>query len=384
MVNPTHTPTPATPVTAPTPAPPGSGTPAARRVADAGAAVLRSFRGLCHARGYREERRRAVVSDHDLSIRYTNSTISVLKPLLSERVRDRVFLVQPALRLRNLDHVRRTGTMSPWGCAFMSFGALAPPGEAGALTALARDLLVRGLGVGDDDVRLRLLPTDGDLVDHARGAGVAVIHCPDTPEVFRHRFGIEGITGRNANLALRGPDGWADVANVIVIERHGRPIGAELAFGVNAVLVHTLGLGHPVRAGAAAAAEEFGVRDLVALDALSSATVLAMDGLRPVARGRGQNYRALLRLLDERAGAAPEAMQRAAGAVARAEEELRRHASPPADGVADLSAERTARQLVDDLCRVAPAPTAGSRHLEAPRRSAPSRANNRSDHGVAP
>ncbi|MFI1810842.1 hypothetical protein ACH414_10920 [Streptomyces sp. NPDC020422] len=326
---------------------PAEGHAAIEAVPGAAVDVVEAFRDASLAAGYKERQRRPVVSRHDPSVRYTNSTISVLKPLLAGGVRERAFLVQPALRLRNLDHVRRTGAMSPFGCSFMSFGALGPTGDAPRLSALARDLLVDGLGLAPGDVRLRVLAEDRDLIEAGIEAGLAV--APErSPEGFRHVFGMPGVTGRNANIALRGPRGWADVANVIVIEESGQPIGVELAFGVNMVLVQAMSLAHPVLAGPATAAVRHGVSDLTALDALSSATVLAMEGLRPVARGRGQNYRALLRLLGERIAGPAERWQPAAEAVAAAEERLRRHASPPGEDVVELSPGETAAKLLAD------------------------------------
>ncbi|MCX5405964.1 hypothetical protein OHA37_18970 [Streptomyces sp. NBC_00335] len=325
---------------------------AAQGVPDTAVAVLEEFRGACLASGYTERHRRPVVSRHDPSVRYTNSTISVLKPLLSGGVSERAFLVQPALRLRNLDHVRRTGEMSPFGCSFMSFGALGPSGDAPGLTALARDLLVDRLGIPAHDVRLRVLADDLDLREAGVAAGLDVAPTTDTPGAFRHVFGMPGVTGRNANVALRGPRGWSDVANVIVIEEDGRAIGVELAFGVNMVLTQAMGLAHPVLAGPAAAALAHGVSDLIALDALSSAAVLAMEGVRPVARGRGQNYRSLLKLLGERTNGPAEVWRPAALAVAAAEERLRRHASPPADDVDELPPDQLAGTLEADLDRV--------------------------------
>ncbi|WP_326629285.1 MULTISPECIES: hypothetical protein [unclassified Streptomyces] len=321
-------------------------------VPNAAITVLEAFRRACLVAGYAEQHRRPVVSRHDPSVRYTNSTISVLKPLLSGDVHERAFLVQPALRLRNLDHVRRTGEMSPFGCSFMSFGALGPSRDAARLTALARDLLVDRLGFAAHDVQLRVLADDRDLLECGIEAGLAVATTVRSPEEFRHVFGMPGVTGRNANIALRGARGWTDVANVIVIEEAGRPIGVELAFGVNMVLVQAMSLAHPVLAGPATAAVLHGVTDLMALDALSSATVLAMEGVRPVARGRGQNYRSLLRLLGERTAGPAEVWKPAALAVAAAEERLRRHASPPADDVDELPSEQAAHMLEADWERV--------------------------------
>jgi hypothetical protein len=118
------------------------------------------------------------------------------------------------------------------------------------------------------------------------------------------------------------------------------------------VVMQARGIAHPVLAGPAATAVPHGVSDLMALDALSSATVLAMESVRPVARGRGQNYRALLKLLGERIPGPAEAWKPAALAVAAAEERLRRHASPPADDVDELTSAQVVPRLEADWGRV--------------------------------
>lgn len=329
----------------------GSGA-SASAVLDTSAAALEAFRESCRGAGYKERNRLSVVSRHDPSVRYTNSTISVLKPLLVDGVRERAFLMQPALRLRNLNHYQQTGEMSAFGCSFMSFGALGPAEDAVTLTEIARTFLTEGLGIADADLRMRVRSDDIDLMHCGTTVGIAIERSSQTPEAFRHKFGMPGVTGRNANLAVRGRTGWADVANVIVIEEEGQPIGVELAFGVNVVLKQLLGLGHPVLGGVAAAAVPYGVTDLMALDALSSATVLAMEGVKPTARGRGQNYRAFLRILGERAGLPDAELIRAALAVAEAEEDLRRHSSPVANGFADLPAAMATQALDRGMRRV--------------------------------
>jgi hypothetical protein len=312
--------------------------------------VIEHFRGACLARGYVEYPRTSLVSRHDPSIRFTNSTISVLKPLIEPRVSGRHFLVQPALRLRNLSHVRRTGQMSPFGCYFMAFGALAPWSSADELVDLCSDLMV-AVGLSPAEYRFNAHREDTDLAALASARNVQVA-LDDDHGPFRHVFGVEGLSGRNINLCLRGPRGWADVANVITLERRGEIVGVELAFGTNMVLVQALGVEHPALAGPGATAASAGVDSLVAVDALHSGLALAMDGLEPVARGRGGNYRQFLRLLGAHGPSDRGLLRSAAYELAHGEADVRLTASPLPAPLRELTPAPTVDKLMSDLRRV--------------------------------
>jgi hypothetical protein len=315
--------------------------------------VMEGFRRQCQAGNYLEGTRTSLVSRHDPSIRFTNSTISVLKPRIQPSVTDRHFLIQPAMRLRNLAHVRRTGRMSPFGCYFMAFGALVPSTDARDLVDICTGLLVKELGLTADSFQFNAYRHDHDLIGLTRNASVEVA-LMDEPRPFRHRFGIPGVSGRNINLCIRGPRGWADVGNIITIEGDGMTLGVELAFGTNMVLLQSLGLEHCALASAGALARQHGVEDLIAVDALHSSIVLAMDGLEPVARGRGGNYRQFLRLLAERGPTDRAQTRRAVADVARAESRVRRSASPAEQADLDLGLKATVNKVMADLQRVAP------------------------------
>jgi hypothetical protein len=326
--------------------------------------VAEAFRSECRRRGWDEHRRTTVVSRHDPSIRFTNSTISVFKPLIESEVTSRYFLIQPALRLRNLSHVRRTGTMSDFGCAFLAFGALAPTGDAGTLLDLALSTLA-ACRVPQDRVRVNVHAADVDLrtIVRSSGARPAVHEAARGP--FLHRFGIPEIAGRNINLAVLSPQGWADVANVIIIERTGEPVGVELAVGTNMILRQRDNMPHSVLSGPAALATRHGISDLVAIDALHSAVVLAADRLTPVSRGRGGNFRQFLKLLatrtgEGRAGVGREALAAAAHDVAGGELAIRDSASPPGPEVPAVEAQAVAGSVMtsmDQVATTAPAST---------------------------
>lgn len=309
--------------------------------------VIEAFRWVCLRHGCTEHSRVPLVSSHDTSIRFTNSTISVLKPLLTAAVPQRAFLVQPALRLRNLTHWQRTGRMSAFGCYFTAFGALLPPTGLADAHRLVREFLGAGLGIPRDRLLLQVSSRDPDLLRVGRLLKVPLRVDGYDQQRYRHRFGMPGVSGRNANISVAGRHGWADVANIILIEGGGRPLGVEVAFGVNMVLAQTARLDHPVLASIGALAGRYGYRDLIVQDAIGCAAVLAMEATRPVARGRGGNYRSFLRILA--AARQGESLLRALTDVACAEHLIRSHASPPLPGGPDMAPEASARQVLTDL-----------------------------------
>jgi len=240
--------------------------------------LIRSFRAHFGRLGHRERGRLPLVSRHDPSIRFTNSTISVFKAELLEP--EPALLVQPALRLRNLTHWQRHGSVSGFGCYFVALGTLAPPGSLPAVQESVITWLRDGLGVAERRMVIRGSSLDPDLVGAAEATGVDVEVDGYDQHRYRHAFGLDGIRGRNTNLSLRTTSGLLDICNVIVIEREdGTPLAVETAFGVNTVLARIHDLRHVLLASAAASGAPEPV-DLMAVDAAGSAVALLSEGLR--------------------------------------------------------------------------------------------------------
>ncbi len=317
--------------------------------------VLSQFRATMEAAGVAESFRRNVVSRHDPSIRFTNSSISVLKFALGSA--QRLFVAQPAVRLRNLDYYREHGQVSAYGCSFTAFGALLPGDGLQEATVLAREFL-RTLLRGQGSLLMRGDPADEDLLAAGAAAGWQVQEDPTRPAAFRHRFGIPGVTGRNTNMAVDAGHGPVEVGNVIVVCSAGRPIGVDLAFGATMLLVATGGARHPLLVSPAVqAAPHLG--DLMLLDAIGTAAVLALDGMRPSARGRSGRYRQLLRVaLDRYPGTVQDLAADLVAAVA-AEGEIRRALSPLHPDDAERSVAAARDTVVDHLRVVAAADTRG-------------------------
>lgn len=318
--------------------------------------MLEVFRLACRDAGLEEGARRQVVSRHDPSIRFTNSTISSLKPLIALDPVPPTFLCQPALRLRNLDHYLDVGDCSPFGCSFHAFGALWPASGLEAACALAHEVL--GALLPAERLVLRGAPVDADLLAAGRSTGWRVATAAGPLDPFRHVFGLDGTTGRNVNLALTGVGAsgrTVDVGNVIVLEQDGRVRAVELAFGVNMLLLVGRDLDHPVLATPAADVLGPGhdhAPDLMALDALMASAVLCLDGLRPVSRGRNGRYRQLLTVLLERHGGSLDEVARDLVETIRLESLVRTASSPLHPEDAELTAECAASVVPEHLSLV--------------------------------
>lgn len=232
--------------------------------------------------------------------------------------------------------------MSGFGCYFHAFGALAPPSDLAEMHLTVAQYLTQGVGVDRERLVIRASSSDRDLVLMAHCTGLRVELDGYEQRRFRHIFGMDGVTGRNTNFAITTRSGVVDVANVIAIERDGVIVAAEMAFGVNMVLTQALQLSHPVLASVGAPAYKFGFRALISLDAIGAATALAIEEVRPVARGRGGNLRALLRVVADDSSVSADDIGSAAREVASAETAIRHQDSFEAIG--DLDGNRVKGQ----------------------------------------
>jgi hypothetical protein len=268
---------------------------AARR----GRELLDGFRECFRRLGYEEHAPVPITSRIDPSVTLVGSTISVLKSLLHQGLpAPGVFLVQPALRTQNLRTMRDDDAFPVWCSYFTAFGLLAPPDR---LRATALDLwsyFRNDAPVETSRIVLRASSRDADLLE-------LLEDLPGSPEVevdgyedirYRHRFGIDGVVGRNFNVAIRSEWGeLRDVGNLILMEEDGRLIAVDVGFGVGTMLSRIHDLEHPIQASTIGSVVSVRSRsDVKFADALAAAVVLGEEGLRPNMTHRGKFLRSYL------------------------------------------------------------------------------------------
>ena len=265
--------------------------------------IVDAFRRDYRHRGYIEYAPAQLISRVDPSVRFIGSTISVLKPLLSDStVPDPgVVLVQPAVRTRNLAKLLDEDAKLTAPSFFLHMGTLSPPGTLDAAASYAWTFLNKQVSArGGARVVMRISSEDPDLMRIARRLPDPVIETDgEDPSCYRHRFGMSGIGGRNLNYAIRHADGrMFNFGNLVVIEDAQGCCGIETAVGLNHFVAAIFGLDHPIVASPVAAVVSItSCSEIKFADALVASATFADAGLTPTGRGRGRTFRGYLAAL---------------------------------------------------------------------------------------
>lgn len=193
------------------------------RVVQEHSALIDAFRRQCQADGYSEAQRAPLRAKDNPTLRFINSSISVLIQHCAYEETPPLFLLQPALRLRNQAHVDRTGQMSSFGCYFVAFGMLAPPAKLSLCFREFEAFFLDRLRLPAERLVLRATREDKDFLRLLADSRVKIELDGCEMRLFRHTFGSQDISGRNINIAISSRGALWDVANLIVIERKGLP-----------------------------------------------------------------------------------------------------------------------------------------------------------------
>ena len=278
------------------------------------------FKDFYKARGYEEREPVLISSGFDPSVRFIGSHISVFKPeLLEGTVPDPGnFMVQDCIRTQNSKKFFDDDYLPKWGSSFTSLGTISPAERLVDVSNEAREFLAQSLNVAQENIAIRVNSGDEDLSKAAAEAFSGSVREVDTqPEkYYRHQIGVEGVWGRNFNIALRNAngEGFADVGNIILIENAERKLGVELALGATTILKQVYNVDHvndfyPIT-GLEGLDPKLG-RKLE--DAIITSSILLREGLAPNASdNRGRILRTYMRAilyLQERAGLSPEQVQ---------------------------------------------------------------------------
>jgi hypothetical protein len=200
--------------------------------------------------GYIEKESVPVSSKVDPTVRFIGSHISVFKPeLLDGTIPEQgEFMVQDCLRTKNVQGLFDDEFVPGWGSSFTSLGALVTPDKLNEATERQLKFFTEKLGISVDDLRMRVSSADKDLLDSCLDYLPEKSLEIDTQAeaYYQHVIGIEGVRGRNYNMALRNPngEGFSDVGNIILLENDDRVLGVETAIGSSVVLKQLYNLEH--------------------------------------------------------------------------------------------------------------------------------------------
>jgi hypothetical protein len=251
--------------------------------------LVNNFKNHYSSLGYKEELPIEISSGIDPTVRFIGSHISVFKPYLIE---DNVpnpglFMRQNCLRTRNADKLLDDDYFPNWGSYFPSIGAITPPERLNEACEEAFNFFEKQLAISLENILIRINSTDTDLMNACSqhyGANKLEIDSKNI-EYYRHNIGMEGVHGRNFNIALRNSnkDGFTDIGNIILLETLQKQLCIEIALGSTTILKQLYGLNH--------------VQDCTPViglnienetikrkfeDAIITSTVLFHEGLRPL------------------------------------------------------------------------------------------------------
>lgn len=200
--------------------------------------------------GYLEREAVPISSKTDPTVRFIGSHISVFKPeLLGGTIPAQgEYMVQDCLRTKNVRGLFDDSYVAGWGSSFTSLGALVPKDRLNEATERQLKFFTERLKVNVDDLRMRVSSADKDLLDSCLDYLPEKSLEIDTREAryYQHVIGIEGVRGRNYNMALRNPngEGFSDVGNIILLENDYGVLGIETAIGSSVVLKQLYNLEH--------------------------------------------------------------------------------------------------------------------------------------------
>jgi hypothetical protein len=253
--------------------------------------LVSDFKSHYMGEDYQEIQSVPITSGIDPTVRFIGSHISVLKPYIEDGTTPSpgLFMQQDCLRTRNVDKLLDDGYLPNWGSYFSSIGAITPPERLDDACTTTFDFLEKKLLIKPENIVIRISSKDKDLLEacsHRYSADRMEIDTKN-PEYYTHKIGVEGLRGRNFNIALKNPstEGFSDIGNIIIFETDNKTMGVEIALGTSTILKQLYSLDHvqdctPVMG---LHVENEPIRRKFE-DAIISSTVLYREGLRPIGK----------------------------------------------------------------------------------------------------
>lgn len=231
-----------------------------------------------------------ITSEIDPSVRFIGSHISVLKPyFMNDTIPIGGYVMsQPCVRTRNLKNYENDTFYPNWGSYFPSLGILTKPEQLEKIAKQSYEYIQDQWNIDPHDIKVRISALDTDLMDLANDMFKPQMFEVDTmqPKYYRHKLGIDGVWGRNFNLALRdyGKDTFSDIGNVIILENNDKQLGIEIALGSSTVLKQIYGLNHVMDCHPVLGLERYITNPNIRVkmeDTIVTSMALYNDGLEP-------------------------------------------------------------------------------------------------------
>jgi hypothetical protein len=250
--------------------------------------IVNNFKEHFSSHDYKEQKPVLISSGFDPSVRFIGSPVSVFKPYIvdGQIPRPGIFMRQDCVRTKNVDRLLDDNYSPDWGSYFPNMGAITPPERSEEASNETFDFFEKKLGISPENIKIRINSADKDLMDICKNRYSEDNLEIDSKEIeyYRHKLGVEELLGRNCNIALRNSDGkgFSDVANLIIIEKNGKPVCLEISIGTTTILKELHGLDH-VQDGVPIEGLQSVDKKIRRKfeDAIVTSSVLFNEGLRP-------------------------------------------------------------------------------------------------------
>lgn len=277
-----------------------------KRIAAMRDGIRQKFSEFFNAKGFARKEPGKMIPEDDESVLFTGSTISTFKPYLraGNVPQNGLYMIQSCLRTQNTGILKNRNKQPQWASYFSSIGALTQPSSLDELSAQTWEFYTNYLGIPSDQLKVRIASKDVDLLKHWQNAGLEdhLEFDQNDPVYYTHKFGMDGVSGRNCNLAVidHKSGELRDIGNIIVIETEEATLGAEIAFGVETIVSRLLGFPNPIAASLMADIVPVKNENSLKLaDAISSSMVILDTGERPVVTNRGRVLRKYLQAVSD-------------------------------------------------------------------------------------
>ncbi len=276
-----------------------------KKIAEMRDGIRHRFSEFFNIQGFRRHEPGHIIPEHDQSVLFTGSTISTFKPYLIKNMVPAFgyYMIQSCLRTQNTKILNNHDAQPQWASYFSSTGALTQYKNLDEISEQTWGFFTDFLGIPSDRMAVRIASKDRDLLSYWEKAGLTdyLEYDANQPDYYTHKFGMGDISGRNCNLAIIDLETGElkDIGNIIVIERSNKPVGVEIAFGVETIVSRILGYPNPIAASLMADIVPVKNRHSLKLaDAISSSMIILETGERPVATNRGRVLRKYLQSMS--------------------------------------------------------------------------------------
>jgi len=227
----------------------GKGKPSYNEIKEQVKLLIKNFKEHFSSLGYIEEPSVKITSGIDPTVRFIGSPISVFKSYLKSNIPyPGIFMYQDCLRTQNANKMLDDEYLPSWGSFFPNTGAVTQPKRLTYGCNETFEYIEKKLGIDIDKVIVRISSTDKDLLKICKSLLNENNIDIDSRDInyYRHKIGIDGVWGRNCNIALKksNDEGYSDIGNLVIIENSESIICLEISIGVSTILKEIYGLDH--------------------------------------------------------------------------------------------------------------------------------------------